>query len=647
MMDTADALRECARVSRQLGADPSLVLHGGGNSSVKAPVVDITGRTIETLHVKGSGWDMASIEPAGFTALRLGRLRELLELESLADGDMMRELAAAKLDPGAPQPSVESLVHALLPHRVVLHSHADAILTITNLGDPAAIARELLGPRVLLVPYVMPGFALARRVRTLWDEAANEHTIGIVLLNHGLVAFGDSAEEALERHEQLIAAVRAWLDGAAPPPPAPVEPSGPADRVALADLRRSIATVAGRPLIMRRHADPDAMRFVRRPDVASLACRGPLTPDHVIRTRRVPMVGRDVERYRSQRLEEFEAYQAARGEPLAMLDPAPRIVLDAELGMLALGATAQDAGIAADIYRHTIEVLARSEDQLGGYQALPARDILDLEYWELEQAKLRTGRQPREFAGQVALVTGAASGIGRACASALMEHGACVVGLDRSAEVVRAFDGAAWIGVTADVTDPEAQARALTTAVEAFGGLDILVLAAGIFGPSRSIDTLEGDVWRSVLSVNLDAAVTLMSLAHPVLARSPVGGRMVAIGSKNVRAPGTGAAAYSASKAAMTQLARVAALEWAADGIRVNVVHPDAVFDTGLWTGELLRQRADRHGLTVDEYKRRNLLGREITSADVARLVVAMCGDAFVATTGAQVPIDGGNDRTI
>lgn len=638
----------CVQVSRLLGSDPSLVLHGGGNSSVKVQVRDITGRQVETLYVKGSGWDMATIEPAGFTGLRLERLRELLELESLTDRELMRELAAAKLDPGAPQPSVESLLHSLLPHRVVLHSHADAILTLTNLGDPDSLVRSIFGSRVLIVPYVMPGFALARRVRALWSGAVHDGLSGMVLLNHGLFTFGDSADEAYDRHLELITMARAWLDETAPlRPEDPTGPLPPVDPAVVADLRRRISAAAGRPLVMRRHADPDVARFVRRPDVASLAARGPLTPDHVIRTRRVPMVGQDVERYGAEQAREFEGFVARRGEALTMLDLAPRVVLDPGLGMLTLGETACDAGIAADVYRQTMAVLVRAEDQLGGYVALPASDILDMEYWELEQAKLRMGGAPGEFAGHVAMVTGAASGIGRACAGALLERGACVVGIDRAANVPDAFGGPAWLGVVADVTDPSALAAALAAGVDAFGGLDILVPAAGTFGPSRSIASMDADVWRGVLSVNLDGVLTLMRLAHPLLARSPVGGRVVVIGSKNVRAPGAGAAAYSASKAAVTQLVRVAAMEWASDGIRVNVVHPDAVFDTGLWTEELLAERAERYGLTVEEYKRRNLLHREIASADVARLVAAMCGDAFLATTGAQVPIDGGNERTI
>ncbi|MEX0667610.1 MAG: SDR family oxidoreductase, partial [Acidimicrobiia bacterium] len=325
----------------------------------------------------------------------------------------------------------------------------------------------------------------------------------------------------------------------------------------------------------------------------------------------------------------------------------PRVVLDPELGMLALGRSAGDAAIVGDIYHRTIPVLERSEDHLGGYRALSAADLFDAEYWDLEQAKLRRSGSPPEFTGMVALVTGAASGIGRASAAELLSRGAAVVGLDRSPAVEGAFAGPAWLGVTADLVERDAQEGAVAKAVEAFGGIDLVVAAAGIFGSSESLATMQSESWRQVMAINLDSVAELFHILDPVLRLSPVGGRVVVISSKNVPAPGPGAAAYSASKAAVTQLARVAALEWAGAGIRVNVVHPDAVFDTGLWTEELIAERANRYGLTPQEYKRRNLLKVEVTSATVAGVIADLCSDRFAATTGAQIPIDGGSERVI
>ena len=639
---------ECVYCTRLIGADPYLVLHGGGNSSVKAPYRDITGDDVEAIFVKGSGWDMAAMEAPGMPALRLDRVRELGALEALSDEDMMRELDAARFDPGAPSPSVETLLHAFIPHPAVLHSHADVIVTLTNLEVPDALTREIYGVDVVIVPYVMPGFELARAVRKIWGEQAREDTVGMVLLNHGLFTFGSTSAEAYRRHVDLISRAEAWLDRHAPwAPPGTGRDERAAAPEDLADLRRDISDAAGRPMIVQRHTDASTQRFVARPDLPDLASRGPLTPDHVIRTKRVPLVGRDVEGYARHYHRYVEEHRHRARTDLVELDPAPRVILDPQLGMLAVGPTAKDAGIAADIYGHTIPVLERAEDHLGGYRALPAADLFDMEYWALEQAKLRRSGPPRELSGQVAVVTGAASGIGRACAASLLERGACVIGIDRAGGVADVFAGPAWLGVRADVTDSSAQRDALAAGVDRFGGIDVGVVSAGVFPASQPIAELDRAVWRSVMEVNLDAVVDLLSALHPMLVRSPVGARVVLIGSKNVAAPGRGAGAYSASKAALTQIGRVAALEWADDGVTVNVVHPDAVFDTGIWSDEIIAERASRYGLTADEYRRRNLLRAEITAADVAAMVTTLCSPAFRLTTGAQIPIDGGNERVV
>jgi rhamnose utilization protein RhaD (predicted bifunctional aldolase and dehydrogenase)/NAD(P)-dependent dehydrogenase (short-subunit alcohol dehydrogenase family) len=646
--DFSSALNECVHYSRLIGADPGLVLHGGGNSSVKAVWRDITGGDIDVLFVKGSGFEMSEIDAAGFAPLALSRLHELLELESLSDAAMMRELAAARLDPDAPMPSVETLLHAFLPFPAVQHSHADAIVALTNVSNGREIVRRVFGDAVVVVRYVMPGFDLAREVRRVWPEQADGDTRGMVLLNHGLFTFGATARQAYERHLELLERAERWLDQHAPVPEGPGQPKLPdVPLTDLAELRRTVSRTAGRPLILRRDTDAFVRRFVARPDFASLASRGPLTPDHVIRTKPVPLIGRDVDASAESYSDYFTTHAPHLRSRPRMLDPAPRVILDRELGMITAGPSARDAQAVAEIYLHTIPVLERVEDHLGGYVALSPEQLFEFEYWELEQAKLRRAGEPPALAGTVALVTGAASGIGRACAEALLDRGAAVAGLDVSPDVEGRFAGPAWRGIVADVADADDVGAALKTTVEAFGGVDIAVMAAGVFGSSAPIAELGDAEWRSVLSVNTDSAARLFSQLHPLLARSPVGGRVVVIGSKNLAAPGRGAAAYSASKAALTQLSRVAALEWADDGIRVNLVHPDAVFDTGLWTPELLAQRAAEYGVDVETYKHRNLLHVEVTSADVARAVVALCDDTFRATTGAQIPIDGGNERVV
>jgi rhamnose utilization protein RhaD (predicted bifunctional aldolase and dehydrogenase)/NAD(P)-dependent dehydrogenase (short-subunit alcohol dehydrogenase family) len=641
------AVDECVQYSRLIGSDPTLVLHGGGNSSVKARWRDITGREIDVLFVKGSGCEMSTIRAADFAPLALRRLHELLDLESLSDTQMMRELAAASLDPEAPTPSVESLLHAFLPFPAVQHSHADAIVTLTNTADGERIITDVLGDGVVVVPYVMPGFDLARKVRGVWEEQQHVEAGGMVLMKHGLVTFAATSREAYEQHVELLRLAEVWLDEHAPPPATEPAQLPDVSLAELADLRLDVSRAAGRPLVLRRHADDVVRRFVARPDISALTTKGPLTPDHVIRTKPAPLVGRDVDAFADSYSAYFDEHSPRLDTRLEMLDPAPRVILDPEIGMVTAGSSAHEAQVVADIYHHTMPVLERAEDHLGGYVGLPPERLFEVEYWELEQAKLRREGDPSALAGTVALVTGAASGIGRACAEALLACGVAVAGVDLSAEVETCFAGPAWKGVVADVTDAEAIHAALTETVESFGGVDIAIVSAGIFGPSTPIAKLTDDEWRSVLSINVDSVARLLRELHPLLSRSTIGGRVVVIGSRNVAAPGPGVAAYSASKAALTQLSRVAALEWAGDGIRVNLVHPDGVFDTRLRTPEMIAARAREYGVDVETYRRRNLLRTEVTSADVARAVVALCDDTFAMTTGAQIPIDGGNERVV
>lgn len=643
-----DSLDALVTASRAIGGDPRLVLHGGGNTSLKVTRADVTGEPVAVLLVKGSGHDLATIGPDGFTPLRLARLRALLGVaDALDDATLANELRCAVTDAAAPDPSVECLVHALVPHACVLHSHADAILALTHAPDGDALVRALYGSRVVVVPYAQPGPELAAACRDAWSTQAHEATEGIVVLDHGVFAVGETPAQALARHAALVAVADAHL-AAAPARTRPAVPAAPAVEPAdVARLRARLSAAAGRPLVVRRSADAEVRAFVGDPELLAAARNGLLTPDHVLWTKRVPLVGTDVAAY----ADEYRAYVAANaarrpGPRPAELDPAPRIVLDPALGLLAAGRTAAEARAAEDVYRHTMAVI-EATTRLGGYRALAPEHVFDLEYWPLQLAKLARSRPAGPLTGRVALVTGAASGIGRACAAELLARGAAVVGWDLSAGVATVFDTPAWLGLQADVADEAAPAAALAAGVDAFGGLDVLVVAAGIFPAAAHLGELSMATWRKTMAVNVDSVAALYGLAHPLLAAAPGGGRVAVVASKNVPAPGPGAAAYSASKAALTQLSRVAALEWAADGIRVNMVHPDAVFDTGLWTPELLAARAAHYGVTVDAYKRRNLLRAEVTSADVGRLVAAMAGDEFAKTTGAQVPIDGGNERVV
>jgi rhamnose utilization protein RhaD (predicted bifunctional aldolase and dehydrogenase)/NAD(P)-dependent dehydrogenase (short-subunit alcohol dehydrogenase family) len=635
--------------SQLLGRDHTLVLHGGGNTSVKLRERTVMGDEDDVLYVKGSGWDLETIREPGFAPVRLAYLVKLSKLESLSDPQMMNELATQVMRAGSPAPSVETILHAILPYKYVDHTHADAVLAITNTEHGEKYVREIYGRDVVVIPYVMPGFDLARVCARTFAVEAHAGTIGIVLMNHGVFSFGSSAKQSYERMidlvsraERFLSTRNAWEVKRGPEGDAPA-----VDHLELAKLRREISACAGAPMIMATHTQPKFLAFARDAKVPGLSQQGPATPDHVIRTKRIPMLGRDVSAYADAYRAYFERNAQRAAEPKTMLDPAPRMVLDRDLGFCAAGRSAKDAGIVHDLYSHTVDVILRST-ALGGYRALPEKDIFDVEYWDLEQAKLRKAGQPALFSGEVVLVTGAASGIGKACVQAFLARGAAVVGLDINPDIKAAgADRPDFLGLTCDITSAEAVSDALGAGVRAYGGLDMLVVNAGIFPGGRRIDALTDAEWRRVQHINVDANLALMRQCYPLLKLAPNGGRVVVIGSKNVPAPGPGAAAYSASKAALTQLARVAALEWGAERIRVNVVHPNAVFDTALWTTEVLASRAAQYGMSVEDYKKNNVLKVPVNSADVAEMAAEMCGPLFAKTTGAQVPVDGGNDRVI
>jgi rhamnose utilization protein RhaD (predicted bifunctional aldolase and dehydrogenase)/NAD(P)-dependent dehydrogenase (short-subunit alcohol dehydrogenase family) len=635
-----------AYTSRLLGQDPRMVLHGGGNTSVKLNETNIFGEAEAILWVKGSGWDMAAIAPAGFAPVRMRQLLALSKLTALSDTEMARELRIGTINPAAPSPSVEAILHAIVPFKYVDHTHADAVLTLTNSAHGAELIATVYGDRLLHIPYVMPGFKLAALCADLYPRLHGPQMIGMLLMNHGIFTWGETARESYERMIDMVAMaegyIRKQVGGRS-------RTSGHATSACasteVAALRRELSEVAGAPMILQLDDAADAVSFANRADASVIAQQGPATPDHVIRTKRLPMVGRDVAAYARDYERYFAEHAGRSAAPLQMLDPAPRVIVDPQMGVVSAGRSAADSSVAADIYRHTIEIILDATD-LGGYRAPAAEDIFDVEYWDLEQAKLGKGTPP-PFTGEVAVVTGAASGIGRACAELLLQHGAAVVGLDVNPKVADVATGPAWLGVQCDVTDPTQVTTAIDAGVNRFGGIDIAILNAGVFPPSQRLDALELGAWRAVMGVNVEASVVLLHHLHPLLRLAPRGGRVVVIGSKNVAAPGPGAAAYSASKAALTQVARVAALEWGVDGIRVNVIHPNAVFDTALWSAEIVEARAREYGLSVADYRANNVLRVEVTSQDVAQMCVAMCGAAFAKTTGAQVPVDGGNERVI
>ena len=636
-----------AYTSRLLGSDPDLVLHGGGNTSVKLTETDFYGEDVEVLVCKGSGWDMAVIEPDGFASMRLDALRKLAAMDNLSDTDMVAQQRVAMLDPTAPNPSVEALLHTLIPHRYVDHTHADAIIALTNTEGGAEKIKDVLGERVLIVPYVMPGFVLAKTIYTLAQEIDWKDYDGMVVLNHGLFTFNDDARTSYEFTIQFVTQAEAYLakHNAATLAQAkgPVKPN----LLKLAQLRKSVSAARGLPVLAKWDSRDEQVGFSEMDNVADIGTRGPVTPDHSILTKRIPMVlTGDIEEAVLNYEEAYQQYfDDNHSEGMTCLDKAPRWVIWPGKGTVSLGATYKEACKIYDLAEHTTKVVQQSES-LGGWKALSAKDVFDVEYWELEQAKLKTDEATLPLQGKVALVTGAASGIGKACAEQLHAAGAAVVATDLNPEIVNRFKEPTFIGQVCDVTDQAALKHSVDTAVSTFGGLDIVVSNAGIFPQGQYIDEMDDKPWDMSMTLNLTQHKNLMRCSIPFL-KLGVDPTFIFIGTKNIPAPGPGASAYSVAKAGLNQLMRVAALELGAYNVRVNIVHPDCVFDTAIWAGGVLEARAEKYGLTVQEYMSRNVMKTPVKSVEVANAVTALAGNTFNKTTGAQITVDGGNERII
>lgn len=648
--------------SRLIGGDADLVLHGGGNTSVKGTLRTLLGDEVPCLWVKGSGSSLDKVGPKDFPALDLAYLLRLASLDALSDLEMVNQLRTHLFDASAPNPSVEALLHAFLPHRFVDHSHADAILRLSNQPDGEALVREAVGEDVLVLPYIMPGFPLAKEVHRRFRERPNAR--GIVLLFHGLFTFGETAEESYEAHIELVTRceqvaakhTRRVHTSSTTAPALDVARSlelGPV-------LRGAVSRALGHAVVAEHRATPEILSALSRADAATLFETGPLTPDHVIRVKPWPLVlgaggttAEAVDAAVTRYAERYGAYVAEsrdRYPGLSVLDGAPRVILDRATGLWAFGRTRADAKIAADISEHTLAIKSDAAD-MSGYLALADRDLFDMEYWSLEQAKLGKSA-PKALAGKVVFITGAAGAIGRGVAEACAAAGAHLFLTDVDASslegLVRQFGSNVASSAEMDVRDEDSVARAFVAAVRAFGGVDSVVANAGV-AHVAPISELAGEDFQRVLAVNTTGVLNTLRAAGKLFAAQGLGGSIIVNSSKNVFAPGKDFGAYSASKAAAHQLGKIAAMELAPIGVRVNMINADAVFShegtkSGLWS-EVAPSRAKSRGLTVealeDFYRDRNLLKARVEARHVGSAVVFFASEA-TPTTGATLPIDGG-----
>jgi rhamnulose-1-phosphate aldolase/alcohol dehydrogenase len=648
--------------TRLLGRIPALVQHGGGNTSVKTQVRDLVGEEIEALCVKGSGWDMATIEPAGLPAVRLAPLRRLRGREALADEEMVRVQRACLVDPMAPNPSVETLLHAFLPHKFVDHTHATAVLSLTNQPDGEDICREVYDDRLGIVPYVMPGFALARKAAEIYEQ--NPQVGGLILLKHGIFSFGAEAAEAYERMIEAVSRAEARLKrgrkvafAAAPLPPrvAPLAEVAPIIRGACS-LKDPAVEGVYRRLILEFRVSTGILAFVNGAALRRYSQAGVITPDHTIRTKNWPLVvaapddgqtdafKANVQAAAKAFMAAYEAYfvrnNAGLNPPKRMLDPLPRVVLVPGLGLFGLGRTKKDASIAADLAETAIATITDAE-AIGQFESIRERDMFDIEYWSLEQAKL--GKDPEKpLAGQVALVTGGAGAIGAAIARAFAAAGAevAILDVDESGARARARDIAgAALAVGCDVTDRQSVRAAFDTVAEAFGGVDIVVSNAGGAWQGR-IGEVDDTTLRRSFELNFFAHQYVAQNAVRLMLAQGTGGALLFNVSKQAVNPGVNFGPYGIPKAATLFLVRQYALEYGAAGIRANAVNADRV-RSGLLTPELIATRASARGLSEHAYMGGNLLGREVTADDVAQAFLYHA--LALKTTGDVTTVDGGN----
>ncbi|MBZ5515224.1 MAG: bifunctional aldolase/short-chain dehydrogenase [Acidobacteriia bacterium] len=664
--------------SRLLGSEEALVLHGGGNTSVKGTHTNILGESVPAIFVKASGFDMGTIEPEGHPGLDLASLRKLRALADLDDQQMMDEFRARLFNPRAATPSLETLVHAFLPPKFIDHTHADAILALTNQTGGEKLIREVLGDEVIVLPYIRPGFKLAKAVAAAYE--ASPQARGMVWMKHGMVTWGQTAQQAystmielVSRAEDSVAkratnplrvAVQTPLEAASKRvvQVAPIlrgllaEPSGDPDR----PYRRAILL----PLTTREILD-----FVNSDRGRELALTPPLTSDHLIRTKGLPLwvdaphyddpaklreqLSKAIQDYSAQ----YDAYVARHAANIpvgvAPFDSQPQVVLMPGLGALCAGKDVQAARIARDITAHTLAVKSRVA-AMGSYEGLSEEHLFEMEYHSFQQAKLGASEEPA-LAREVALVTGAAGAIGSAICEGLLEQGCHVAATDLAEDALKSLVdtlrtryGERALGVPLDVTDPASVVQAFAAVIETWGGIDLVVVNAGI-AMVAPLAELSLESFRKLERVNVEGTLLVISEAGRHFKTQGTGGDIVLVSTKNVFAPGAKFGAYSATKAAAHQLARIASLELAELGVRVNMVSPDAVFahggrKSGLWAEvgpDRMRARGlDEKGLE-EYYRQRNLLKAAVTARHVANAVLFFA-TRQTPTTGATLPVDGG-----
>ena len=644
--------------TRILGSDPQLVLHGGGNTSVKTTVVDALGDAYPVLCVKGSGWDMGVIEPAGLPAVQLAPLSALADLKDLSDEDLVASQRRMLIDPYAPNPSIEAVLHAIVPHKHVDHTHADAIISLTNQPDGLAIIRDLF-PDTTIIPYVMPGFILSKVCREhLLKDPNSKH---MILMNHGIFTYHDDPRQSYDDMINMVDKAEQRLERGPSRPFSGIElPSAPPSLAEVAPIIRGAlareSKKEGKPdrWVLDHRADPQVMVFVNGKALKDYATRGNAAPDHSIRIKRFGVVlpapdASDLAKFKTgvhtavtdyvtAYTDDFNRNNTRSGGGFVMLDPIPRVVYVPGIGLFGVGKTAKDAAICADIAEATINVITQAET-VGRFVALPEKDLFDIEYWSLEQAKLAKVTE-KPLSRQIAIVTGAASGLGREVARTLAAEGAAVALFDIDETALQ--DATSEIGglpVLCDVTKENAVKAAVAQVVQAYGGVDILISNAGAAFQGALLDVSQ-DTFEKAFDLNFWGHHFMAKACVEVMQTQGSGGALVFNVSKQALNPGPDFGPYGTSKSALMALMRQYALEHGATGITANAVNADRI-RSNLLSDDFIEARAKARGVTPHAYMRGNLLGREVTSQDVAEAFLHLV--KATKTSGAVLTVDGGN----
>lgn len=648
--------------TRLLGRDPLLVLHGGGNTSVKTRMTDLVGEDHAVLCVKGSGWDMGQIEPPGLPAVKLKPLQKLRARKDLSDEDMVNFQRANLLDAFAPNPSVEALLHAFLPHKFVDHTHAAAVLSLVDQPDGEDLVREVYGKSMGFVPYVISGFTLSKLAAEVHDRDPNVE--GLILHKHGIFTFGASAKEAYERMIAHVTRAETRLAKGRRTVFAPAKrPAAPAQIVDVAPVIRGACAVTAKGdsepgrWVLAHRATPDVMAYVNGADVADYGRRGVPTPDHIIRTKNIPLVlpapkagdaavfAEAVKDAVAAYARDYDAYFATENKRVGgiktKLDSLPRVVLVPGVGLFGLGKSPKDAAIVADLAENAIRVVTDAE-AIGTYAPLDASNLFDIEYWSLEQAKLKANVE-KPFSGRIVVVTGGAGAIGKATAKAFAADGATPIVLDLDGQAAEAaaaeMKGAGALGLTCDVTKRQSVDEAFARIVATFGGVDIVVSNAGTAWGGR-IGEVSDEVLRQSFELNFFAHQSVAQAAVAIMKKQGTGGCLLFNISKQAVNPGPDFGPYGLPKAATLFLMRQYALDYGEQGIRSNGVNADRI-RSGLLTDDMIAKRSTARGVSEADYMGGNLLKREVTASDVAQAFVALAKAR--KTTGHIETVDGGN----